>query len=63
MSFFEKKILQGMLGRPGNENRESLGFLTNDFKLLETNRIDAEFYTILAVSTLTLAISYALYSN
>lgn len=62
MSFFEK-ILQGMLGRPENENRESLGFLTNDFKLLETNRIDAEFDTILAVSTLTLALSYALYSN
>lgn len=61
--FLRRKILQGMLGRPGNENRESLGFLTNDFKLLETNRIDAEFDAILAVSTLTLALSYALYSN
>lgn len=61
--FLRRRILQGMLGRPGNENRESLGFLTNDFKLLETNRIDAEFDAILAVSTLTLALSYALYSN
>lgn len=61
--FLRRKILQGMLGRPENENRESLGFLTNDFKLLETNRIDAEFDAILAVSTLTLALSYALYSN
>ena len=52
--FLRRKILQGMLGRPENENRESLGFLTNDFKLLETNRIDAEFDAILAVSTLTL---------
>ena len=29
--FLRRKILQGMLGRPGNENRESLCFLTNDF--------------------------------
>lgn len=32
--FLRRRILQGMLGRPENENRESLGFLTNDFKLL-----------------------------
>ena len=61
--FLRRRILQGMLSKSAEENRESLGFLTNDFKLLETNRTDAEFDAILAVSTLTVALFYALYSN
>ncbi|TCD54467.1 ABC transporter ATP-binding protein [Alloscardovia theropitheci] len=44
-------------------NSSDLGFLTNDFKLLETNRFGAQLNIIFYAFTLILSLGYALYIN
>ena len=39
------------------------GFLTNDFKLLETNRFNAQIEIIMQIFSLVLALGYALAVN
>lgn len=56
------KVLGGML-RNKREDSSNLGFLTNDFKLLETNRYAAEIEILINFYTVILALSYALYLN
>lgn len=60
-TYLRTNIFKGMLDQ--DENAESLGFLTNDFKLLETNRFDAQIEIIMQVCTLVLAFGYALTVN
>lgn len=56
-------ILRGMLNQSADENTTSLGFLTNDFKLLETNRFDAEIEILMQTYLIALALGYALVVN
>ncbi len=56
-------ILRGMLNKSADENTDSLGFLTNDFKLLETNRFDAEIEILMQLYLIVLALGYALIVN
>lgn len=56
-------ILRGMLTQTREENAASLGFLTNDFKLLETNRFDAEIEILMQSYMIILALGYALSVN
>ncbi|MCT4395529.1 ATP-binding cassette domain-containing protein [Periweissella beninensis] len=55
-------ILRGMLLNK-KEDSSNLGFLTNDFKLLETNRYESEIEILINLYTVILALSYALYLN
>ncbi|RMC47986.1 ABC transporter ATP-binding protein [Lactobacillus sp. ESL0225] len=57
-----RQTLKGMLASP-SEDTANLGFLTNDFKLLETNRYEAEISILTYFYTVILALSYALYLN
>ena len=52
-----------MLEEDKDKNSNSLGFLTNDFKLLETNRFDAQIEIIMQSFSLILALGYALAVN
>ena len=52
-----------MLEEDKDKNNNSLGFLTNDFKLLETNRFDAQIEIIMQSFSLILALGYALAVN
>lgn len=56
------KVLSGMLLNK-EEDSTNLGFLTNDFKLLETNRYEAEIEILINCYTVILALAYALYLN
>ncbi|UZX31543.1 ATP-binding cassette domain-containing protein [Lactobacillus helsingborgensis] len=56
------KVLKGMLLNK-EEDSNDLGFLTNDFKLLETNRYEAEIEILIYTYTVILALGYALYLN
>ncbi len=56
-------IFSGMLNLDKDESTEGLSFLTNDFKLLETNRFDAQVEIIMQACTLALALGYALMVN
>ncbi|MCX8737514.1 ATP-binding cassette domain-containing protein [Lactobacillus sp. B4026] len=56
------KVLKGMLLN-NREDSSDLGFLTNDFKLLETNRYEAEIQILIYTYTVVLALGYALYLN
>lgn len=56
------KLLKGMLSSD-EENSTNLGFLMNDFKLLETNRFEAEIQIMINLYTVVLAFSYALSLN
>lgn len=56
-------ILKGMLGQTSEENTASLGFLTTDFKLLETNRFDAEIEIMMQAYMIVFALGYALCVN
>ena len=56
------KVLKGMLLNK-EEDSANLGFLTNDFKLLETNRYEAEIEILIYAYTVILALGYALYLN
>lgn len=57
-----KSVLKGML-TTNQENSSNLGLLTNDFKLLETNRYEAEIQILVNIYTVILALSYSLYLN
>ena len=46
-TYLRTNIFKGMLGTDRDENSNALGFLTNDFKLLETNRFDAQIEIIM----------------
>lgn len=52
-----------MLNQNAEENTNSLGFLTNDFKLLETNRFNAQIEILMQGCTLLMALGYALVVN
>lgn len=52
-----------MLNGTLSENTESLSFLANDFKLLETNRYDAEISMLNNIFTVILSVGYGLYLN
>lgn len=56
-------ILRGMLTQSSDENTDSLGYLTTDFKLLETNRFDAEIEILMQAYMIVLALGYALLVN
>lgn len=56
-------ILRGMFTHAEADKSEDLAFLTNDFKLLETNRFNAELNIMSAGITLSLSLAYALYIN
>ena len=56
-------ILKRMLKQSSDENTASLGYLTTDFKLLETNRFDAEIEILLQTYMIVLALGYALSVN
>ncbi|MDN6023802.1 MAG: ABC transporter ATP-binding protein/permease [Lactobacillus sp.] len=56
-------ILKGMLKQSSDENTASLGYLTTDFKLLETNRFDAEIEIMMQAYMIVLALGYALSVN
>ena len=58
-----KKILLGMLNKSTEENSDKLSFLTNDFKLIEENRINAEISIGIYAFTLFFSIGYAIYLN
>lgn len=62
-TYLRTNIFKGMLGTDRDENSNALGFLTNDFKLLETNRFDAQIEIIMQACTLVLALGYALLVN
>ncbi|MBP2058318.1 ATP-binding cassette subfamily C protein [Lactobacillus colini] len=62
-TYLRMKIFSGMINQTKEENETSLGFLTNDFKLLETNRFDAQIEIIMQVFSLVFALSYALSVN
>lgn len=55
-------VLRGMLLNK-REASSNLGFLTNDFKLLETNRYESEIEILINCYTVILALSYAMYLN
>lgn len=57
--FLRSHVFKGML----EEDEAELGFLTNDFKLLETNRFDAQIEIIMQSFSLVLALGYALLVN
>ncbi len=57
------KILAGMLETSKEDNASALGFLTNDFKLLETNRFNAEINIAFYFVTVVISLIYALYIN
>lgn len=61
--YLRTHIFSGMLEESKDENSDSLGFLTNDFKLLETNRFDAQIEIIMQSFSLILALGYALVVN
>lgn len=61
--YLRTSIFNGMLNESQEENIESLGFLTNDFKLLETNRFDAQIEIIMQGFGLIVALGYALTVN
>lgn len=56
-------ILKGMLKQSSDENTTSLGYLTTDFKLLETNRFDAEIEIMMQAYMIIFALGYALSVN
>lgn len=58
---FRIKIFKGMINRSTEENTDALSFLTNDFKLLETNRFNSEIEIFINFYTLILALGYAIY--
>lgn len=60
-TYLRTNIFKGMLLE--NQSAEELGFLTNDFKLLETNRFDAQIEIIMQAFTLVFALVYALLVN
>lgn len=62
-TYLRTNIFKGMLNESQEENSESLGFLTNDFKLLETNRFDAQIEMIMQIFGLIVALGYALTVN
>ncbi|MDE6546415.1 MAG: ABC transporter ATP-binding protein/permease, partial [Lactobacillus sp.] len=62
-TYLRTHILGGMLEESKDKNNDSLGFLTNDFKLLETNRFDAQIEIIMQIFSLVLALGYALAVN
>ena len=61
--YLRTHIFGGMLEDDKDKNSNSLGFLTNDFKLLETNRFDAQIEIIMQSFSLILALGYALAVN
>lgn len=61
--YLRTHIFGGMLEDNKDKNSNSLGFLTNDFKLLETNRFDAQIEIIMQSFSLILALGYALAVN
>ncbi|GAA3637449.1 ABC transporter ATP-binding protein [Lactobacillus hamsteri] len=61
--YLRKNIFKGMLAEDPDKNIDGLGFLTNDFKLLETNRFDAQIEITMQIFSLILALSYALTVN
>ncbi|MFD0704287.1 ATP-binding cassette domain-containing protein [Alloscardovia venturai] len=61
--FLRKKVLRGILSSANGNESEKLGFFTNDFKLLETNRFGAELNIVSAAFTLILSLTYALAMN
>lgn len=62
-AYLRTNIFKGMLNTDRDENSDGLGFLTNDFKLLETNRFDAQIEIIMQACALVLALGYALSVN
>lgn len=62
-TYLRTNIFKGMLNKSQEENSEDLGFLTNDFKLLETNRFDAQIEIIMQIFVLVVALGYALTVN
>ncbi|MDF7639637.1 ABC transporter ATP-binding protein [Lactobacillus sp. ESL0791] len=62
-STLRTKVFAGMMRESTADNTSALGFLTNDFKLLETNRFGAEINIIMYACTLVLSMGYALYIN
>ena len=61
--YLRTHIFSGMLEESKDENSDSLGFLTNDIKLLETNRFGAQIEIIMQSFSLVLALGYALVVN
>lgn len=57
--YLRSHLFQGML----NKDEPELGFLTNDFKMLETNRFDAQIEIIMEIFSLIFALTYALAVN
>ncbi|BDR57123.1 ABC transporter [Xylocopilactobacillus apis] len=62
-TYLRSKVLKGMLNATTEDNAEALGFLTNDFKLLETNRFGAEISIFINLYTMILALGYGIYLN
>lgn len=62
-TYLRTNIFRGMLNESQEENSESLSFLINDFKLLETNHFDAQIEIIMQVFGLIVALGYALTVN
>ncbi|QFY03975.1 ATP-binding cassette domain-containing protein [Lactobacillus amylolyticus] len=62
-TYLRMNIFKGMLAEDNEQNSGSLGFLTNDFKLLETNRFDAQIEIIMQLFGMVLALGYALAVN
>ncbi len=62
-TYLRMNIFKGMLAEDNEQNSGSLGFLTNDFKLLETNRFDAQIEIIMQLFEMVLALGYALAVN
>lgn len=60
-TYLRTNLFKGMLIE--NQGAKNLGFLTNDFKLLETNRFDAQVEIIMQAFTLIFALAYALLVN
>ncbi|WP_297815403.1 ABC transporter ATP-binding protein [uncultured Lactobacillus sp.] len=61
--YLRTNIFAGMLENSKEDNSDSLSFLTTDFKLLETNRFDAQIQIIMQAFSLVLALGYALLVN
>lgn len=61
--YLRTNIFRGMLDQTKENNANGLGFLTNDFKLLETNRFDAQIEIIMEFFSLIIALGYALTIN
>ncbi|MGN1284246.1 MAG: ATP-binding cassette domain-containing protein, partial [Candidatus Limosilactobacillus intestinavium] len=62
-TYLRTNIFKGMLNTDKEQNSAGLSFLTNDFKLLETNRFDAQVEIIMQACSLVLALGYALLVN